>query len=325
MISRRTLLYSASGPLWWRLAAAQAPDKSASALFAFHNRLWLNLHHFLYVLGRAKNNSPDSRRATVAGAIADRAGFEDLSAEDRARWENAVATYSQTVSRKDLLFDAPLALATRKIAALDDSARALPDDLDRDVRQALGDAAPVYRRVWWDRHSDSNRQRIGELGALVNRYGNALALEVSRLWMNEWPPAGFDVQVAAYASWAGAYSASTGLIVLASTDRAQAGTQGLESVFHEAMHQWDDDMDLRIGKIAQELKVRVPAQFSHSLIFYTAGYAVSKAIPGHQPYAIANGLWAGGALTPVEKLDRFWLPYLEGKTNIDAALRSLLL
>ncbi len=90
------------------------------------------------------------------------------------------------------------------------------------------------------------------------------------------------------------------------------------------MHQWDDDMDLRIGKIAQELKVRVPAQFSHSLIFYTAGYVVSKAIPGHQPYAIANGLWAGGALKPVEKLDRFWRPYLEGKTNMDGALRSLL-
>jgi hypothetical protein len=199
MISRRTLLYSASGPLWWRLASAQAPDKPTRPLFSFHNKLWLNLHHFLYVLGRAKNNSPDSSRGPVAGTIADRGGFDDLSAEDRARWENAVVTYSQTVSRKDLIFDAPLALATRKIAALDDTASALPDDLDRDVRQALADAAPVYRRIWWERHSASNRQRIGELEALVNRYGNAIALEISRLWMNEWPPAGFDVQVAAYA------------------------------------------------------------------------------------------------------------------------------
>lgn len=156
----------------------------------------------------------------------------------------------------------------------------------------------------------------------MNRYGNAIALDVSRLWMNPWPPAGFDVEVAAYANWAGAYSTTGGLIVLASTDRAMAGAEGLESVFHEAMHQWDDDMDLRIGKIAQELKVSVPAACSHSLIFYTAGYTVSKAIPGHQPYAMVNGLWKGAGLMPVEKLDHFWLPYLEGKTNMDGALRK---
>ncbi len=114
------------------------------------------------------------------------------------------------------------------------------------------------------------------------------------------------------------------MIVLASTDRAMAGTEGLESIFHEAMHQWDNDMDRSIRKIAQQLKVRVPSEFSHSLIFYTAGYTVSKAIPGHQPYARANGLWQRGALIPVERLDRFWLPYLEGKTTMEDALRDLL-
>lgn len=260
----------------------------------------------------------------MVGAIADRGGFEDLPAEDRMHWENSVTAYSKAVSRKDLVFDAGLAMTTKTIAALGSSANAPPDDLDRNVREALREAAPVYRRVWWERHSDSNRQRIAELEALVNRYGNAVALDVSRLWMNPWPPAGFDVEVAAYASWAGAYSTTGGLIVLASTDRAMAGTEGLESIFHEAMHQWDDDMDLRIGKIAQELKVSAPDTFSHSLIFYTAGYTVSKAIPGHQPYAIANGLWERGGLIPVEKLDRFRLPYLEGKTNRDSALRNLL-
>jgi len=32
-------------------------------LFTFHNTFRVNLHHFLYVLGRARNDTRDSRRA----------------------------------------------------------------------------------------------------------------------------------------------------------------------------------------------------------------------------------------------------------------------
>ncbi len=195
------MLFSVGIPLWPRFADGQTP-----ALFTFQNRFWLNLHHFLYVLGRAKNNSPDSRRSAVAGAITDRAGFENLSAEDRMRWEHAVLTYSTTVSAKDLTFDRPLAVTTRRIAAIDDTASAPPEDLDRDVQQALRDAAPAYRGAWWESHLHSNWQRIGELEVLRNRYGDRIAPELARFWMHPWRAAGFDVQVAAYSNWAGAYS-----------------------------------------------------------------------------------------------------------------------
>jgi hypothetical protein len=90
------------------------------------------------------------------------------------------------------------------------------------------------------------------------------------------------------------------------------------------MHQWDDDMERRIGEIAERLKTSVPPSLSHSLVFYTAGYAVAQVIPGHRPYAVANGLWERGGLFPIGRLDRFWLPYLAGEGNIDEALRNLL-
>jgi hypothetical protein len=59
--------------------------------------------------------------------------------------------------------------------------------------------------------------------------------------------------------------------------------------------------------------VRVPASLSHSLIFYSAGYAVAK--------TQTNGLWTRGGLFPVEKLDRVWLPYIEGRAEMYEALR----
>jgi hypothetical protein len=33
-------------------------------LFTLHSGFWVNLHHFLYVLGRARNGSPDSPAAS---------------------------------------------------------------------------------------------------------------------------------------------------------------------------------------------------------------------------------------------------------------------
>ena len=297
------------------LIALVLASQTTAPIFQFEtDGFWLNLHHFLYVLGRARNNTSDSKRGPVVGAITDGDSLETFAAE--------VATYSAGVSTKDAIFDRPLTALTKRIASVDDNGP-LPDDLDPDVLKALRAAAPKYRAGWWPRHSASNATRIAEIQPLVNRYGGAIASEIARLWMNKWPPTGFDIQVSAYANWGGAYSTENGLIVLSGTDSATTGTQGLESVFHESMHQWDDDMDGRIGAIARSLKAQVPRQLSHSLIFYTAGYVVSKAVPGHQPYALKNGLWNRG-LIPVEDLDRFWRPYLEGRAVLDDALRDLL-
>jgi hypothetical protein len=48
-------------------SAAQAPPPSP--IFTFEaDEFWLNLHHFLHVLGRAQAKTPDASRSAVAGA-----------------------------------------------------------------------------------------------------------------------------------------------------------------------------------------------------------------------------------------------------------------
>lgn len=325
MISRRTAI---GIPVAGLLLAQQGRGQAAGAgspLFTFRESFWLNLHHFLYVLGRTRNRAPDSMRGAVAGAPEDRAGFEDLPGETRSVWESAISTYAKSASTKDLIFDRHLAAVTKAIAEVVENVKALPAAVDADLREAMWAAAPVYRRVWWERHSKANQERVRELGDLLAQYGKTVAGEVSRAYQTQWPTKGFRVDVVAYANWAGAYSTADELIVLASTDPAMAGTQGLESVFHEAMHQWDDAMEARLGKIANRSHARVPRALSHSLIFYTAGYFVAKTVPGHKPYAVINGLWSGGGLVAMDKLDEFWRPYLDGKTALNDAIESLLI
>ena len=130
-ISRRALLFSAAAPLLTRPAPAEERP-----LFTFHNPFWLNLHSFLYVLGRAKNNTPDSKRGPVVGAITDGDSLETFVAE--------VATYSAGVSTKDAIFDRPLSALTKRLASVDGNGPR-PDDLDPDVLKALRSAAPKYR------------------------------------------------------------------------------------------------------------------------------------------------------------------------------------
>ncbi|HUS09190.1 MAG TPA: hypothetical protein VMZ30_01900 [Pyrinomonadaceae bacterium] len=89
---------------------AEARDKRSGPIFVFHtDEFWLNLHHFLYVLGRAENKEKDTARKAVAGAPADQErGFRKLSVREQEIWREAVASYTRDVSKKDIVFDNPL-------------------------------------------------------------------------------------------------------------------------------------------------------------------------------------------------------------------------
>jgi hypothetical protein len=53
------------------LIALLAPPQTAPIFRFESNEFWLNLHHYLYVLGRAQAKTRDSSREAVAGAPAD--------------------------------------------------------------------------------------------------------------------------------------------------------------------------------------------------------------------------------------------------------------
>jgi len=53
------------------LALVIALTQVQSDQFAFRSGFWNNLHHFLYVLGRDRNGTPDRTREAVASDNAD--------------------------------------------------------------------------------------------------------------------------------------------------------------------------------------------------------------------------------------------------------------
>lgn len=308
------------------ISAAPVNTAQGRQIFQFHtDEFWLNLHHFLYVLGRAERRTADAEREAVRNAPADaQQGMPNLTDAERQIWNDAVRFYAAGPSRKDLVFDEPLPAVTAALAEARGVATLSDGGLDVELARTLQKAAPIYRKTWWPAHQAANEKWRNAIQALVDRYGATILRFITRTFGLEWPDAGFPVHVSGYANWAGAYSTTGDLLVLSSLDPLTQGTNGLETVFHEGMHVWDDRLAAMLRNQTRTSDKRLPRNLSHALIFFTAGEAVHRAVPEHVPYADANGVWERGMLSLREALVETWKPYLDGRGSRDEALAALI-
>ncbi|MFN2493387.1 MAG: hypothetical protein ABR501_10955 [Pyrinomonadaceae bacterium] len=302
--------------------AASAKDR----IFVFHtDEFWLNLHHFLYVLGRAQNKETDTAREAVVGAPADQErGFQKLSAKEQATWREVVAAYAAGPSKKDIVFNDPMPAITSALALAGVSKSLAGSKVDPGTLALLQRAAPIYRKVWWKKHHEANRKWQKSIESLVDRHGATVLAFITNAYKFQWPAAGFPVHVTAYTNWAGAYSTTGHLLILSSLSPGNQGNYGLETIFHEGMHQWDDQTFEALRAQAIKLDKFFPRGLSHSLIFYTAGDAVRRVVPGHVPYAEKFGVWQRGLTSMKVAVEEIWKPYLEGHGTRDEAFAELI-
>lgn len=238
----------------------------------------------------------------------------------------AVRSYAAGWSKKHTVFDDDLVAVTTTLGGAPQDAPVSSAKVDAALAALLDRVAPIYRKVWWPAHRQANLNQVVELQELVDRHGAAILKYVTRAYQETWPAAGYPVNISAYTNWAGAYSTGDNLLVVSSLDPGTRGMQGLEILFHESMHQWDNAGYARLQKAATQAGIpKFEALLTHAMIFYTAGEAVRSVDPQHVPYAEANGLWRQKGLGAFKAaLDSAWKPYLDGKGTLDDALKALL-
>jgi len=300
---------------------------AAAPIFRFRtDEFWLNLHQFLYVLGRAEAKAFDASREAVVHAPEDaERRLSRATDAERQVWHEAVSWYAQGLSRKEAVFDDPLPELANTLARAGDTpemprlARA-----DSGLRPLLQRVAPVYRKLWWPEHRDANRRHREAMDSLVSQYGDTVLAFITRVYQMDWPEAGYPIHIAGYANWAGAFSTTGNLLIISSLDSLTRRLYGLESIFHEAMHQWDPGIDAILDEEAGKLGRRVPPSLSHAMIFFTAGEAIRRVAPEHVPYADAFGVWQRRWQPMREALVEIWKPYLDGSGTRDEAIVKLL-
>jgi len=305
---------------------ASSASTQRAPIFIFHSdEFWLNLHHFLYVLGRAQNKTADSSREAVANAPADESqGLAKITRQEQTQWHEAVSAYAAALSRKDLIFDDPLPDITNALARAADTGSLKGANLDPAVVSILEGAAPIYRKAWWPEHHAANRDWQKEVQALVDLHGARVLVFITRAYQMQWPAAGYGVHISGYSNWGGAYSTKGGLLVAASLDPSLKGNYALETIFHEGMHQWDSEVFEALREAARKQNRLVPRGLSHAMIFFTAGQAVRVVAPQHVPYADKFGVWKRGIGPFRAALEEVWKPYLDGRGTRAEALAELI-
>ncbi|HET7551397.1 MAG TPA: hypothetical protein VFK04_08900 [Gemmatimonadaceae bacterium] len=293
-------------------------------LFSFHSNFWLNLHHFLYVTARARKGL-DARRPAVTSALADTAGFSALSADDRSRWEAAVAYYDSALADRDILFDTGMVAINNRLASMDSATSLRGSGIGSAVVATLEHAAPVYRRLWWPRHDAANRNWTVRMRELLALHGDSIAAWESRAFHEPWSSSPVRVDVTAYSNWAGAYTTSgPSHITVSSESVGNQDDQGLEILFHEVLHTMDDSLRSSLNAAFRAHGKTLPRDPTHTFIFYTAGALTKRAIPEHVPYGEKNGLWTRvpDFRHALPLLQRVWQPYLDGKSTFEEAIQQ---
>jgi hypothetical protein len=181
----------------------------------------------------------------------------------------------------------------------------------------------VYRKAWWPAHHAANVEWQRTIQKLVDQHGQTILGFITKAYQMNWNPAGFHVHLSGYTNWAGAYSTTGELLVLSSLAEDIRGVYGLETIFHEGMHQWDKQVFEALREQARKQNKLVPNGLSHAMIFFTAGEAVRHVYPDHVPYAEKFGVWQRGISAFKTPLDEIWKPYLDGQTTRDQALTEL--
>jgi hypothetical protein len=284
--------------------------------YQFESKLWPNLHHFLYVLARARNGAPDRNRVAVRNAPLDLEGFDALPVDRRKIWDDAVEAYRIHTAPLDIgygpLVDVNYAVADLPAGAPIEGTREIPTEL----REALSKAAPIYRDVWWPRHDAANQKWLRELRPLIERYGAKIVPQLVSAFQHPWPTGKLRVEIVAYANFGGAYTTEDPpLIAMSSLDPEQQGADALEELLHECSH-------LMMGTVEAAGK-GFSRDVTHTILFYTVGEVLRRTVPDHVPYAIDYGVWQRGWTKNFDVLKLEWQPYLDGKATMNEALDKI--
>lgn len=291
-----------------KLPAEPAP---APELFTFHSSFWINLHHFLYC-----QTQEEGETARVPA---------DLPPDEARGWEEALGFYRREMAARSLLQDDLTWEVKHRLAQVEDEAPSLAGSgLPPEVAAALEAAAPAYRRHFWPEHHQANQRFIQELRPRAAEHAE-LASELAAAYRQPWPDEPIRVDVSVYGGRYGAYTTVHPThVTLAAADPRHQGKMALEILFHEASHGL-------IGPVREAIDRELKAQGKelprhdlwHAVLFYTTGELVRRRLPGHRPYAEAQGLYQQGWTGFHRALEEHWQPYLEGEIGFDEAIDRL--
>ena len=303
--------------------AADVPVAQVSQL-RLYSSFWQNLHHFLWASAWAKRvaAAPGSRsQATPLPPGSD----VQMTREDQATWDSAVAIYDREFAAKNLLFDR--VMTGLKLGLVDRDDRLTGAPFDNELKTLLLSAAPIYRKYWWPAHDAANRAWIAEADRRTQPHAAGIIAKLTTLYGVPWFTTPVRVDVVRVAQYQGAYTSDDPThIVVASADSSYAGYGATEMLFHESSHALIQKVEAAVNAALAASNKRA-GDLWHVVLFYTAGEVTRQQLA-------ASGIEYGQYLYSTGLFNRAWpryrapiethvQPYIDGKITLEQMAANL--
>jgi hypothetical protein len=290
---------------------------------AFYSPFWPNLHHVLYSEAWRKRGVEPGRSnsGTLPEPLTD-----DLTPQERAAWDAAVAYYDRELADRSLLFE--LGDIRR---ALYRGAGNLPETgLGKAHHDVLAAAAPVYAKYWWPAHDRANRAFIADALPRIAQLAPEVTAKLERLYDTRWFQTPARVDIVRVGDSRGNYTDGTpapGYITISSSDPDNQGWAVVEVVFHESSHAvFEEALRDPIAREEREQRKRT-GQLWHVALFYIAGEVVREGLAArkidYNQYLYSTGLFdrAWPQLKPT--IEHNMPAFIAGKTSLADAMHAL--
>jgi hypothetical protein len=303
-------------------APASAERVSEVSDLQFHSAFWMNLHHVLYAAAWAGRPEAGTLRA-LAGVLPEPLSAP-LSAEERHAWDASVEFYDREMAGRDLLFDRGMMRIKTALAAGDLASQAV----DRDLREALERAAPVYRRHYWPAHDRANRVWIEATAGSLRSIAGDVIPRLEQLYGEKWFASPVRVDVVWVGNRQGGYTSNNPThVTVSSGDPEHKGWTSVEIVLHEVSH----TLVLPLQKsLADALGDRLQAHgiLWHVIQFYLTGAAVQQVLRArgieYSPYLYSTGLFDRAWARYRQPVEENWEPYVKGTITRERAIQGTL-
>jgi hypothetical protein len=318
------VLAVSGGPAFGQFAVAEFEQ------IRFHSSFWVNLHFTLHAEAlRTLKPGADLPRLE---APSHEAMPGDLSSEERAAWDEAIAYYGASLARRDLAYGENMLAIQRALA---DSMDTLAESaaIAADHRRQLLAAAPAYRRHWWPEHDRSIRAWIADVSARLHEVGPQARQRQAALLESGWLTVPVRAEITFFGRAYTMMRREVTLTTLAAGAPDYAGWAGAEMMFHEVSHSltgpdMSGPLEERIRREAAALGKKVPGGLWHLCLFYITGevWRSELAVRGiqYEPYLYKTGLFDRRWKSLRPPIETHLKPYVAGRVSAQTAFRGLI-
>lgn len=301
-----------------------------SKYFSFQSSKQLNAHLYLYnrALGCKFTKKPNDSLAYYS--FKDK--YASLNLKEVLELNNIMLYYRDSLTTKDLLFDSTMTLFTDYLSDEGRSKIKLKSKWQSEALEMLKKFQPYFSRLYWKGIDSTNKAWLNTYKAQFAKLEITIVPELERLYQTKMPPQKVRIDLACYATWAGAYSFKNSFehIVYSTVSKDNQGDLATEIVFHEASHFLVDKV---YGQIALRIKdnkdYKKCTNLWHNLLFYTTGYVLIKEYKqqwkNFDPYYVQMKFEERlpDFKVTIDGCKLYWNSYAEGKMTFEEAVKKL--